>query len=110
MNKKYELTAETIEIDGRILHRIRALRDFSDVKAGDIGGFIQKESNLSHEDNCWIYDDAIICDDAEVYNYAVVGNHAIVYENAVICNYAIVSGYTRICNNRYVGGTDWINE
>ena len=29
---KYELTAETIEFQGRKLYRIKALRDFSEVK------------------------------------------------------------------------------
>ena len=40
MSKKYELTEETIDHHGITLHRIRALRDFSDVKAGDLGSFI----------------------------------------------------------------------
>ncbi|UNF40277.1 hypothetical protein MNL09_07520 [Bartonella krasnovii] len=30
--KKYELTGETIEVGFKTLHRIRALRDFGDVK------------------------------------------------------------------------------
>ena len=48
MNKKYELIDETQEWNGRILHRIRALADFGDVKAGELGGWIEKEENLSH--------------------------------------------------------------
>lgn len=47
MNKKYELIDETQEWNGRILHRIRALADFGDVKAGELGGWIEKEENLS---------------------------------------------------------------
>ncbi len=39
------------------LYHIKALKDFDDVKAGTIGG-IEKETNLSHEGNCWIYNDA----------------------------------------------------
>ncbi len=38
MEKKYKLTNETLEYNGRTLYRIEALRDFSDVKKGDIGG------------------------------------------------------------------------
>ena len=38
--KKYELTDEAIKIEGRILYRIKALVDFADVKAGDLGGFV----------------------------------------------------------------------
>lgn len=37
--KKYKLTEETLEIDGHTLHRIVALRDFGEVKKGDLGGF-----------------------------------------------------------------------
>lgn len=48
MKKKYELTDQTIDVDGRTLHRIKALRDFSDVLAGELGGWIEKEENLSH--------------------------------------------------------------
>lgn len=51
MNKKYELIDETQEWNGRILHRIRALADFGDVKAGELGGWIEKEENLSHNDD-----------------------------------------------------------
>ena len=42
------------------LHRIRVTKDFSDVKAGDFGGLIQDESNLSQEGDCWIYDEVNI--------------------------------------------------
>ena len=34
-NKKYELTDITMEFKGRTLYRIRALKNFSDVKKGD---------------------------------------------------------------------------
>ncbi len=41
---KYELTDEITEVDGYIiLDRIRALRDFGDVKAGDLGGLYTKK-------------------------------------------------------------------
>lgn len=43
MKKKYELTDQTIDVDGRTLHRIKALRDFSDVLAGELGGWKRKK-------------------------------------------------------------------
>ena len=46
--KKYKLTDEKIEWYGRTLYRIIALISFGDVKEGDLGGFIEKEENLSH--------------------------------------------------------------
>lgn len=49
--KKYKLTNETIVHFGFTLYRIEALMDFSDVKAGDKGGFVQSENNLSQLGN-----------------------------------------------------------
>ena len=56
--KKYEFTEEIKRIGNIELHRVRALCDFKDVKAGDLGGWIEKEENLSHEGSCWVYDSA----------------------------------------------------
>ena len=72
MEKKYKITEETININGRTLYRIEALKDFNDVKKGDKGGYVEDEENLSQRCNCWIYDNAMVCDDARVYGDAVV--------------------------------------
>ena len=48
MEKKYILTDEIRAFYGKILHRIQAVRDFDNVKTGDLGGWIEKEENLSH--------------------------------------------------------------
>ena len=78
MNKKYELTDETKGIGGITLHRIRALMDISryGVRAGDIGGWIEAESNLSQDGN------AEVSGNAEVYGDAWVIDYARVYGNA----------------------------
>lgn len=47
MEKKFRLTNETINFNDVTLYRIEALRDFSDIKVGDKGGYIEKEGNLS---------------------------------------------------------------
>ena len=81
--KKYEFTGETKALDNEVaLHRIRALRDFGDVKAGDLGGWIERESNLSHKGNCWVFDDAWVFGNAEVYGNAWVHGDALVYSYA----------------------------
>ncbi|WP_245257372.1 hypothetical protein [Bartonella vinsonii] len=80
MEPKYELTDETIEVEGITLHRIRALRDFGKIKKGDLGGFIENESNLSHDGNCWVYDNAYVLDGAKVYGDAYVSENAKVFE------------------------------
>lgn len=65
--KKYEFTGETRKIGDITVKRIRAARDFAGVKKGDFGGWIEKEENLSHECNAWVYGDAWVYDDAWVY-------------------------------------------
>lgn len=76
--KKYEFTKETKEYKGIILHRIKAIKDFGNVKAGDLGGWIEKEDNLSHEGNSWVYENA------KVYGNAVIEENAEILENAEI--------------------------
>lgn len=71
-NIKYELTDEIIELGGRTLYRIKALKDFGDVKAGDLGGYVESEDNLSHEGTCWIYHNAKVYDNVRVANNAKV--------------------------------------
>ena len=41
MEKKYILTDDVIDFNSHTLHRIKAVRDFDCVKAGDLGGFIE---------------------------------------------------------------------
>lgn len=111
MEKKYELTDEVIrviDIEGRpsLLYRIKALRDFeckgTPVKAGDLGGFVESEDNLSHSGTCWIFDDAKVYDCAYVYgdaciiDLAEVGEDAKVSGSAVVADTAIVKGYSEV--------------
>lgn len=63
--KKFELTTDRIEENGTTLYRIKALIDFGDVKAGELGGYVEKETNLSQYGNAWVYD-AWVFDNAQV--------------------------------------------
>src|SRR5574344_1542260 len=109
-NKKYELTDETIQCNGRTLYRIKALKDFSNVHKGDLGGFIRKESNLSQDRDCWVYDDAKVFGNAKVsdnviiYNNAQVFGNARVYGNAVVCSTAKVYDNAKVSDNAEVYG------
>lgn len=68
--KKYRLTEETTKVGNRTLYRIQALRDFGNVKEGDIGGYIESEKNLSQDGNAWVYGNARVYGDACVYGNA----------------------------------------
>ena len=94
MNKKYELIPSDIEG----LFRVKALKDFNNVKKGDIGGYIQSQNNLSHYGNCWIYDNAVVRDNAKVYGDAKVCDEAIVMDDAKVC------GNVQIYDNAFVSG------
>ena len=105
-NQKYEITEISHE-KYPFLHRIRALRDVSaEVSAGDLGGFVESESNLSFEpnDTAWIFDDAIACNDAYVDKGAVLRGEAVVCDNAYISMGAVLSGHARVEDNAYIRG------
>lgn len=90
------------------LHRIRATKDFNDVKAGDFGGLIQDESNLSQEGDCWIYDEAKVYDGAVIEGNAQIRNNAIVRDKskvdgeAQVLDFAIIEGCSKVTDNAKV--------
>ena len=93
--KKYELTDDSITFMGRKLFRIRAIRSFNDVAAGDLGGYIEKEENLSHDNDAWISDNARISgnarisDKARIYGDARISGNACIFGNT--CSYDNIS-------------------
>ena len=106
MNRKYEFTGETRNWVGRTLHRIRAVRDFGDVKAGDLGGWIEIESNLSHDGDAWVCGNARVFGKARVYGNAEVYGDARVYGNALVCGDARVCGRKHILWISMIGSRD----
>ena len=85
--KKYEFTGETRALSSTtILHRIRAVIDIpsAGVNAGDIGGWIESDSNLSHSGNAWVGDDARVSGSAWVSGNARVSGDAWVVGDAHI--------------------------
>lgn len=43
MKKKYKLTNSTIDYNGTKLYKIEALKDFDNVKKGQLGGYIESK-------------------------------------------------------------------
>jgi cytoskeletal protein CcmA (bactofilin family) len=110
MPKKYELTQETIYVSGRTLYRIRALKNFNGALKGSLGGFIEKEENLSQEGSAWVsgnalvYEDAQVSGDARVYGNVLVSENARVYGNAWVSGDALVYGNARVYGDAWVSG------
>lgn len=111
MNKKYELIKEdSIEVEGHTLHRIRLLKDLGHVKAGTLGGYIEKEDNLSHEGNCWIYGDAMVYHKAKVKDNAIVRDYVHVFNNARVMENAIVESHARVSDDSTVFGNARVKD
>jgi len=120
--KKYELTNQTISVDNRTLYRIRAVKSFKtkrifgNVKNGDLGGYIETESNLSQEGNCWVFDNAKVfddalvsdnawvSDDAQIHGSACISGDAIVFTEAKVYGKAQVSGHAQIYDKAKISG------
>lgn len=100
--KKYEIT-EICHPKYPWLRRIRALRQVNEqVMPGALGGYVQTEENLSQEDSCWIYDDAVCCEkatvtkDARMYDGTVARDSALVGGDARMFEQAKAEGHSCI--------------
>ena len=101
-NKKYKLTSESIEVKGKTLYRIEALKDFGEIKKGDKGGFIESENNLAHEGDAWVSGYAQVYGNARVYDDARVCGNSRVYGTARVTDDACVCGTARVYDNDWV--------
>lgn len=115
-DKTFEFTGETLLHNKVTLNRIRAIVDIpeADVKKGDIGGWIEKEENLSG--NAWVYDNSKVYGEAKVYDNAKikdgseVRDSAKVFGDANIKNKSVVKYHASVFGNvlvnmSEVGGT-----
>jgi len=101
---KFKLTSETKVFLGRTLYRIEALIDFGIVKKGELGGYVEKETNLSQNGNAWVSDDARVYGAARVYGDAQVYGDAWVYGAAQVYGDAWVYGAAQVGGNAQVYG------
>lgn len=121
--KKYELVPDQrITVGDATLYRIRAIKDFGNVKAGTLGGFIASERNLSHHGLCWVgddarvYDEAVVSDDAqvfacaEVHGHAHIGDRAQVLGNARVFERARVFRDAIVCDNAAIYGRAQVRD
>jgi hypothetical protein len=85
---KYEL----IQTDAAVLYRVKALRDFGHVHAGDVGGRIGGMHNLSQDGDAWVADNAQVSGEARVVGNAQVSGNAAVTGSAQVSGDAWVNG------------------
>ena len=89
--KKYEIT-EITHPKYPWLHRIRARCQVNEqVGPGALGGYVQTEDNLSQDGTCWIYNQAICCEEA-VFDGAVARGSALISGDARMFERAVAEG------------------
>ena len=110
MNDKFKLTSN--KKNG--LYQIQALKDFGSVRKGELGGYIEKEENLSVFGNAWVYGNAQVygnarvSGNARVYGDARVFDNAWVFDDAWVYGNAWVSDDARVYGNARVYGDAWV--
>lgn len=99
---KYKLTNNTKTVFGVKLYQIEALKCFGPIKSGQLGGWVQSESNLSHDGDAWVYGDACVYENARIYENAWVYGDSRVYGNACVYGNARVFENSRVygCVNK----------
>ena len=112
-NKIWEFTGETKIHLGTTLNRIRAAVEFKlkcgiVIAKGELGGWIEKESNLSG--NAWVSGNAYVYGNAWVSGTAEVSGNAKVYGNAKVSGNAEVSGNAWVCGDARVYGNAWVKS
>ena len=80
MEKKFELTENYVVNESETkLYQIKCTKTFKYAKEGELGGYIEKEENLSQEGDAWVSDNAQVSDNAWVFGDAEV------YGDALVC-------------------------
>lgn len=104
--KKYRMmVSDSIKkASGEILYRIEAIRDFKlitgkKILKGDLGGYIEKPTNLSHYGNSWVAGEAMVFGEAKV-----IGN-ALVNDNAIVSGMSEIAGESHVSDNAQIIGS-----
>lgn len=114
MKKHYTLTNETIQHEGKTLYQIKATKDLPhhNVKAGDLGGFVEGYHNLDGEawvaGNAKVYENAQVFGKAWVYGNAWVSGDAWIFGDAQVFGNAWVFGDAQVFENAWVSGNAYL--
>lgn len=114
MATKYELTDDSIEFDGVTLYRVRALTNFGDVTAGDVGGYVDRFGRINIDDKWsgWVYDDAKaygaswVHENSKLRDNAVMKGESLMYTNAEAVGNSVIDGGTVGGNCKILGSSE----
>jgi len=82
-----------------LVYQIRSLIDNDNfpVKAGDVGGWISSEANLSQKGSCWISPNTIVVENARIEE------NAFIYGESIISGSSKVNGRAEVTQSRISG-------
>jgi len=127
-NDKYEILSKEhffeLPDEKYRCYQIRAVRDFGDVRKGQLGGYVSGEHNLCPNGNCWIDETSYVLENARITEEAQVRAHSVVSGNAIISmlaevyecqimDHVVIDGSpiienSQISGNAIVGGMPYI--
>ena len=106
---KFCLTKETKVFAGITLYRIQAKKDFSNVKKGDFGGWVEREENLDQSGNAWIFDEAQIYGNGRASDEARIFDNGQIFGDAQIFDNGRVSDEAQVSNKAQISGDIWVS-
>ena len=96
MEKKFELTEKYVVNElGTKLYQIKCTKTFEYAKKGELGGYIEREVNLSQEGNAWVSGDARVFGGAQVSGDARVSGNACLKSDADHCGFDCLGSSNR---------------
>lgn len=104
---KYELVAgDTRTVLSATVHRIRALRPITAhrVRAGDLGGYVESERNLSQDGDAWISGDAMAVQRSRLEGAALATDEVLLSGFAILRDNARMSRFSRADGHAIIGG------
>lgn len=116
MAKKYELYPDYDYSKGAPLMRVRALRDFGDVKKGDLGGVVSGEHNLPQSGDCWLsywcklLGQSTLSDDAQLKGRVTVVDNVSISDRVIVAGDSMVRGSAVLRGNVRVNGKVFIKD
>lgn len=110
-NSKYRLIEDDYKIvrdESRVMsvdkkvYRIEALKNFSDVKKGDKGGYVQSLTSIGQSGKAWVYDDAIVSGTATVTGDATVKGNSHIHSMVKLRKNASIIDQEIINKRKYI--------
>lgn len=108
MREKYIIDKSKYKIlsNGTIVYRVQAMQDIrtksGDVYAGEYGGFVESERNLSQTRTCWLFGDTVVSGEARVQGEAIALDCEI-NGRSTICDRCLVAN-SYITDNAVISG------